>query len=67
MVAMNSVQKARQRLNSYPDAFFKCSKEAVLYGKCVVAADDLKMNDCAKEFQELRNCIRKHVKRPGKL
>ncbi|KAL1440276.1 hypothetical protein MTO96_001216 [Rhipicephalus appendiculatus] len=61
---MNAVEKARRRLASYPDAFLKCSKQAVQYGKCVATADDLKVHDCAKQFQQLKYCIEKHVKRP---
>ncbi|XP_077561210.1 NADH dehydrogenase [ubiquinone] 1 alpha subcomplex assembly factor 8 [Haemaphysalis longicornis] len=61
---MNAVKKARQRLSSYPDAYIKCSKQAVAYGTCVARVDDLKMHHCAKEFGQLKSCIQKHVKKP---
>ncbi|XP_075550062.1 NADH dehydrogenase [ubiquinone] 1 alpha subcomplex assembly factor 8-like isoform X4 [Dermacentor variabilis] len=64
---MNAVQKAKRRLSSYPDAFLRCSKQAAQYGKCVATADDLKVHDCARQFQQLKICIQKHVKRPGML
>ncbi|XP_070394108.1 uncharacterized protein [Dermacentor albipictus] len=58
---MNAVQKAKRRLSSYPDAFLRCSKQAAQYGKCVATADDLKVHDCTRQFQQLKICIQKHA------
>ncbi|XP_072144242.1 NADH dehydrogenase [ubiquinone] 1 alpha subcomplex assembly factor 8-like [Dermacentor andersoni] len=62
---MNAVQKAKRRLSSYPDAFLRCSKQAAQYGKCVATADDLKVHDCTRQFQQLKICIQKHPEATG--
>lgn len=55
---MESVAKAKERFAKYPLIFAKCSKEGTLYARCVLLKEDtVKKDDCAKEFQELKNCL----------
>ncbi|KAL0810443.1 hypothetical protein ABMA28_010582 [Loxostege sticticalis] len=60
---MESVSKARERFAKYPLIFAKCTKQATLYAKCVLHRDDsLKKDDCAKEFQEFKVCLKSAAK-----
>lgn len=59
---MESVKKARERLAKYPMLFAKCSKQASLYAKCVLLTDEVKKDDCAKEFKEFSICLQSAAK-----
>ncbi|XP_074081040.1 NADH dehydrogenase [ubiquinone] 1 alpha subcomplex assembly factor 8 [Macrotis lagotis] len=53
--------RVRSRIQSFPERLATCGVEATAYGKCVQAATapggDLRKNQCAKEFEALRNCF----------
>ncbi|CAK1595034.1 unnamed protein product [Parnassius mnemosyne] len=60
---MESVAKARERLAKYPVIFAKCSKQSVLYARCVLFKEDsVKKDDCAKEFKEFSACLQSVAK-----
>ncbi|XP_068624572.1 NADH dehydrogenase [ubiquinone] 1 alpha subcomplex assembly factor 8 [Battus philenor] len=60
---MESVIKARERLAKYPVIFAKCSKQSLLYARCVLLKEEsLKKDDCAKEFQEFNACLQSAAK-----
>lgn len=55
---MESISKAKERLAKYPVVFAKCSKQSVLYARCVLLKEgSVKKDDCAKEFQEFKTCL----------
>lgn len=54
---MDSVTKARIRLRAYPRLIAECRKEGKVYASCVAAKHDIKLNDCANEFQNFKNCL----------
>lgn len=55
---MESIAKAKERLAKYPVVFAKCSKQSVLYARCVLLKEgSVKKDDCAKEFQEFKTCL----------
>jgi len=59
---MESVRKARQRMAALPKLVTKCSVEASAYAKCISAKEDVKLNDCAKQFEAFRTCVEKQAK-----
>jgi len=54
---MNSVEKARVRLKALPKLIAECGNEAAMYGRCISVKENLKKNDCQKEFEGLKNCL----------
>ncbi|XP_013408118.1 NADH dehydrogenase [ubiquinone] 1 alpha subcomplex assembly factor 8-like [Lingula anatina] len=64
--ANSSVQAAKQRLKQFPVALKECRTEMSAYGKCVSEKEDVKCNDCAKEFQALKECFKKTMQKAGK-
>ncbi|XP_049882405.1 uncharacterized protein LOC126378224 [Pectinophora gossypiella] len=54
---MEAVSKARERFAKYPVVFAKCSKQAAVYAKCVLFNEEVKKDDCAKEFKEFSACL----------
>lgn len=56
---MESVSKARSRYRQYPIILTKCSKEAMVYAKCVLKMDNVNKNDCGEEFRYFKNCLQK--------
>ena len=60
---MESIRSARHRMSLLPKLAAGCTSEASIYAKCVLAKEnDIKLNDCAKEFDLFRTCIRKQAK-----
>jgi len=60
---MDSVRKARQRMAAFPKLVTQCSVEASSYARCILAKDtDVKLNDCAKQFESFRTCVEKQAK-----
>jgi len=62
---MESVQKARQRLRQYPTLLIECSAPAAAYAACVLAKENVKQAECDREFQELRQCLRRAARHMG--
>jgi len=61
---MESVVSARARLAKYPVLLAQCGPEAAKYGRCVGnVLDDVKKNQCGKEFTALMDCIRINAKK----
>lgn len=55
---MESVTRARERLAKYPLVFAKCSKQSILYARCVLLKEgSVAKNDCAAEFEQFKNCL----------
>lgn len=59
---MEAVAKAKERFAKYPVIFAKCSKSAAVYAKCVLLTEEVKKDDCAKEFKEFSACLRSVAK-----
>ncbi|XP_045511809.1 uncharacterized protein LOC123706573 [Pieris brassicae] len=60
---MEAVSKAKERFAKYPLIYSKCSKQGMLYARCVLLKEDtVKKNDCAKEFQEFKTCLQNAAK-----
>lgn len=55
---MESVKKARERLRRLPELLVSCSSEGARYADCVMRSQDLKKNDCQKEFTDFVKCMR---------
>ncbi|KAK7491839.1 hypothetical protein BaRGS_00016858 [Batillaria attramentaria] len=56
-----SVASARQRMQQYPQALLQCPAQALAYGKCVAAKENVTKHVCDKEFQALKECIQNAV------
>ena len=53
-----AVVQARNYLRKeLPQKFKACSKEATIYGLCVSEWDNLRKNDCQKEFAAFKQCV----------
>lgn len=49
----------KRRLLKYSKLIPKCALEASTYAKCVVnKGDNLKKDNCLKEFNQFKNCIK---------
>lgn len=59
---MEAVNKAKERFAKYPLVFVKCSKQATLYARCVLLNEDVKKDECTKEFQEFKSCLQSAAK-----
>lgn len=59
---MESVIKARERLAKFPLIFAKCSKQSAVYAHCVLVKEEVKKDDCAKEFKEFYTCLQSAAK-----
>jgi len=58
MPSTNNSQTS-QRLFKYSSAIANCSTPASLYAKCIVEkTENLKKDDCLKEFQQFKDCIK---------
>jgi hypothetical protein len=63
---VNPIESARKKLRQdFPYSFAQCTSEAALYGKCIAQklAGDLKMNDCLSQFNTLKDCFQKAMKK----
>uniref|UniRef100_T1H7C9 IMS import disulfide relay-system CHCH-CHCH-like Cx9C domain-containing protein n=1 Tax=Megaselia scalaris TaxID=36166 RepID=T1H7C9_MEGSC len=56
---MESVRKAKKRLNNYPILLSKCAKSASVYAACVTRDFNVQHKACDGEFQEFRKCLQK--------
>ncbi|XP_077990453.1 NADH dehydrogenase [ubiquinone] 1 alpha subcomplex assembly factor 8-like [Glandiceps talaboti] len=63
MSGRNSWQVARRKLAAFPKIVSECSKEGAVYAQCVSTKENLKKNDCLKEFEVFKDCIQKHSKK----
>lgn len=54
---MESVKKASNRFRKYPLLLADCKKEATAYANCVVNSDNIKFNECAKQFSSFKKCL----------
>ncbi|XP_062859789.1 NADH dehydrogenase [ubiquinone] 1 alpha subcomplex assembly factor 8 [Trichomycterus rosablanca] len=61
MSGRNVWTRSRDRMRRFPDMFTRCSAEAAVYGKCVVATttgkQELRKDLCLKEFEALKSCF----------
>jgi hypothetical protein len=56
---INSAQTPQRLLVRYSAAVTKCSTQSIAYAKCIVAnSENLKKENCAKEFKEFQNCVK---------
>lgn len=60
---MESLKKARQRLQKYPASIAHCSEPAKKYAICVTRDFNVKQNACEKEFLEFKKCFRAAARR----
>ena len=64
---MDSVRKARARLQNYPVVLGQCGPEAAVYAKCVAERlGDVKRFDCQPEFELFKKCVQASAKKLGK-
>lgn len=56
---MDSVRKAKSRLNQYPLLLAECSTQATAYASCVCRDLNVEKDRCLKQFIELQNCFKK--------
>lgn len=47
------------RLSRYPELLIHCKAEGAFYAACVVNQENVKLNSCAKEFEQFKNCLTK--------
>lgn len=59
---MESVRKAKDRLQKYPILLAKCSSSATAYATCVTRDLNVKMGGCDKEFQLFKQCLMEQAK-----
>lgn len=57
------MESAKRRLGQFPKHFLQCTAEATNYGKCVAVKDNIKKDDCIKEFLVLKECFQKAAKK----
>jgi hypothetical protein len=51
--------QSNQRLFKYSSAIAHCSAAGSVYAKCIVQnTENLKKDDCLKEFQQFKDCIK---------
>ncbi|KAF2355952.1 hypothetical protein FHG87_013301, partial [Trinorchestia longiramus] len=62
---MDSVRKARERMNKLPMLLKDCHVPAANYAKCVALKQNVLKDDCAKEFNIFKECILKSAKKFG--
>jgi hypothetical protein len=63
---MESVRKAKSRLQNYPILLGKCGLEASAYGKCVAEMlGEVKRDQCQPEFELFKKCIVTNAKKLG--
>jgi hypothetical protein len=63
---MESVRKARGRLQNYPVLLGRCGTEASAYAKCVAGKlAEVKQFDCQPEFDLFKKCIQTNAKKIG--
>lgn len=60
---MESIKRARQRLQQYPTLITKCSVSASKYAACVTRDLNVKQNICEKEFLEFKQCLKEAATR----
>lgn len=54
---MESVKKARHRLQMYPKLVAECGSTAVEYARCVALKENVLKGDCAAEFASFKKCV----------
>lgn len=54
---MESVKRAKARLQSYPIIIAKCSASASKYATCVTRDLNVTYNLCENEFNEFKKCL----------
>ena len=60
---MESVKKARQRLQLYPKLLASCGPAGKDYARCVALKDNVLKGDCEKEFIAFKICLQKEARR----
>lgn len=60
---MEAVKKAKDRLKVFPQLLSECSKEGLVYAKCVTETDDPKQFKCQKEFEKFKACLASAAKK----
>ncbi|XP_037133906.1 NADH dehydrogenase [ubiquinone] 1 alpha subcomplex assembly factor 8 [Syngnathus acus] len=67
MSGSNVWHRSRDKLRRFSEFFAQCSEEASIYGKCVAATttnrQELKKDQCAKEFAALKMCFENAAKK----
>lgn len=59
---MESVRTARNRMKEAPALLVQCKTPGLVYATCVIRnheAGHLKLNVCANEFEQFRQCLSK--------
>lgn len=59
---MESLRKAKNRLNKYPILIAKCSSSATVYASCISRDLDVKKGACDDEFKLFRQCLVEQAK-----
>jgi len=59
---MESVKRARNRLQAYPKLVAQCSSTATEYARCVALKDNVMKGDCNTEFEAFKKCLMESAK-----
>lgn len=54
---MESVKRAKLRLQKYPSLIARCSSNASAYAACVTRNLNVTKDVCANEFNEFKKCL----------
>ncbi|XP_017273929.1 NADH dehydrogenase [ubiquinone] 1 alpha subcomplex assembly factor 8 [Kryptolebias marmoratus] len=70
MSGSNVWSRSREKMRLFSELFAQCADEAAVYGKCVAetttSKQELKRDQCAKEFQALKTCFTNAAKKRAK-
>ena len=63
---MESVKKARARLQAYPKHLAACGPQATIYAKCVARyMGEVRKDQCQEEFNNFKKCVESAAKKAG--
>ncbi len=62
---MEAVAKARNRIRLYPSLIGECRHEGKLYASCIASQKDIRLDSCANEFRNFKNCLVKTAVKLG--
>lgn len=60
---MKGLERTKQRIAQLPYLFGQCSTQGANYAKCVTIKENVKRNDCLKEFNAFKECLHKAAKK----
>uniref|UniRef100_A0A0L8I1S2 IMS import disulfide relay-system CHCH-CHCH-like Cx9C domain-containing protein n=1 Tax=Octopus bimaculoides TaxID=37653 RepID=A0A0L8I1S2_OCTBM len=58
-----TIEQLEHRVARFTNGLTRCSAEVLMYGKCVASKNNLKKDDCLKEFRSLHKCVMAMMKK----